>query len=713
MKNIKYVIFTLILFMSAEIVSASKVYDLEDFVYFDPVTNNSCNETNYWTVYNQDTTCYRFIVLDSNDTSSSSTLKIMLDHNVWQGRFDSYADNLKNATSNWKRHIGTVDIIDEETVSKLMGLTEKPTLDNISVNGGKPYLYFTTNSLYVVDSKQYAYWGFWTKDVYEDDKNYAYTITEFGNNRLVSTVKQSNGKYAERGIRPVITVNKSLLNTSSLRDITSFLENGAEYKFQYTSQKYDGYVYKQLQGFTFAKDNFIFHSANNSNPDYGLLDIYGYDQTKNTFTDLKKRVYSSTGHGNDLTYNVKSNSVVMVGPSEYNEIYIYDADNIDEETATLEKKIAYDTTGKTIKYSGIGYDANHNYYFALSSGRVYVLNSEFKQLYSFDAPANEVYQGMEYHNGYLYLTTFAYDKSNCKFCLSNPWASITYVYNAKFNSNGKPSNDFGRLVDRLYIGTQFGEIESVAFNGDNMYFGYAAAASKFNAGNEVYRFYSIPYSKVANDIDVNITYINNGSVKKVMIKSDEELKAASGWTLSSDKHTLSRQFSDSITVSNVKVCDLYKNCKSVSLNNITSNSTYLDVSDLDVLHDNMLIKNLKIGMSVNELTKKISTNGNLSILNRNNVKLSSTDKITSGSKVRVNLEENVYEYVLSVKGDINGDGKSTVTDVAKLYQFLKQKINMDDYYIYAGDLVGTDNQIKVNDVAKLYQFIKGKISSLM
>ena len=50
--------------------------------------------------------------------------------------------------------------------------------------------------------------------------------------------------------------------------------------------------------------------------------------------------------------------------------------------------------------------------------------------------------------------------------------------------------------------------------------------------------------------------------------------------------------------------------------------------------------------------------------------------------------------------------------VEKSYQYLKKKIEMDDSYKEAGDVVGTDSQIKINDVAKLYQFIKGKINNL-
>ncbi|MBP3921203.1 MAG: Ig-like domain-containing protein [Bacilli bacterium] len=94
-----------------------------------------------------------------------------------------------------------------------------------------------------------------------------------------------------------------------------------------------------------------------------------------------------------------------------------------------------------------------------------------------------------------------------------------------------------------------------------------------------------------------------------------------------------------------------------------------------------------------------------------------TDKtsglVGTGDKVKIYLDnELVSEYDVIIKGDVTGTGTSTVSDVAKLYQYMKGKVTMDECYIKAGNVVDSDSTIKVNDVAKLYQFIKGKISSL-
>ena len=72
----------------------------------------------------------------------------------------------------------------------------------------------------------------------------------------------------------------------------------------------------------------------------------------------------------------------------------------------------------------------------------------------------------------------------------------------------------------------------------------------------------------------------------------------------------------------------------------------------------------------------------------------------------------ISEYTAVIKGDVTGSGVSNISDVAKLYQYLRGKITMEEIYQKAGNVVSTDTEIKINDVAKLYQYIRGKINSL-
>ena len=85
-----------------------------------------------------------------------------------------------------------------------------------------------------------------------------------------------------------------------------------------------------------------------------------------------------------------------------------------------------------------------------------------------------------------------------------------------------------------------------------------------------------------------------------------------------------------------------------------------------------------------------------------------TDGIMSGSKIV--FEDG--EYLISLLGDINGDGLINTGDVLKLHRYVLGKIEvMEDVYIYSSYL-NSDNLINTGDVMKLHRYILGKIVSL-
>ena len=164
-------------------------------------------------------------------------------------------------------------------------------------------------------------------------------------------------------------------------------------------------------------------------------------------------------------------------------------------------------------------------------------------------------------------------------------------------------------------------------------------------------------------------------------------------------------------ISKGMVVKVYYNDEEVYTYNITNE--YLEFIDpLEVVDETKRIYNVKLNTSVNDLLSKINTSGTIIVRNNKNEVISGNALVGTGTKVIIKLSSGTKEYTLVIKGDVTGTGTSSVSDVAKLYQYLKKKINMEDYFIEAGNVVNTDNEIRINDVAKLYQFIKGKISSL-
>jgi len=110
-------------------------------------------------------------------------------------------------------------------------------------------------------------------------------------------------------------------------------------------------------------------------------------------------------------------------------------------------------------------------------------------------------------------------------------------------------------------------------------------------------------------------------------------------------------------------------------------------------------------LSVDSILNKIETTADIVITNNKGENISGTDKIGTGSNIKIQMANEEINYQLIVLGDVSGDGKVTVADVAKLFQYLRKKITMDDIYVTSGD-VAVGNGITVNDVSKLYQYIQ-------
>jgi cell division protein FtsI/penicillin-binding protein 2 len=136
----------------------------DEFIFFDPINNNKnsfCNHTNYWTIFNNKTSCFRFVILSINDSNENSFLEILLDHNI---NFDNYTNALniiKNLKKIWKNYDNEIYLISEETISKIMKLKVLPNLNgNLTVNGGSEFSRFSLNSEYYINNVEYNFKGF-------------------------------------------------------------------------------------------------------------------------------------------------------------------------------------------------------------------------------------------------------------------------------------------------------------------------------------------------------------------------------------------------------------------------------------------------------------------------------------------------------------------------------------------------------------------------
>lgn len=548
----KYMLFIFFFLYNFTIVTAATQYKVNDYVYFDPIKNEECNEKSYWTPYYQNTTCYRFVILNNEDTTANETIKIMLDHDIGVGTYDNYQTILKDKTQNWKGFEGSIDIIDEPTIKSMMKLSSEPSIGH-DVKASAQNFFLVTNTKYYVNSKLTNNNGYWSKTVFESNNSYIYTVKDNGCNSLVQ-------KTETRGIRPVIVMKKDKLTNDSTPtiDITHMLDSKSYFYESADTSLSGNKRYKQLQGFTVVKDKLIFYSSNADTPDKGI--VFTYDGED--YTHLFKLDYTNGGHGNDFTYNSKTNKVFMVGADSNNQIFVYDADTMDKkDTINIKDNIG---TG----LSSIAYDYVNDYYIGGSSRRFFIITPDWQTIkYSFDMPATQTDQGKEYHNGYIYSTVF--EQGTCPssyqiYCYGDAYSAYIYVYNAKIESNGKPHKDFGHLVKKIYIGSGFGELETVSFANNKMYLGYAA--QHYDINKYVFKFFTIDDDKVEIPLEYEINATGDKKNYTITISSEDELLTPTGWVLSNDKRSISKELTEEDKTTNLNLCDRFGNCQNININ---------------------------------------------------------------------------------------------------------------------------------------------------
>ena len=228
--------------------------------------------------------------------------------------------------------------------------------------------------------------GYWTKSV--QNINLIYAIDENGKNFITST-------STILGIRPVLDIQKSLLvSDSGLIEISNIIKKSTKIQYNHETKKYDGLIYKQLQGFTVTKDKLVFISSNNSNRQKSVL----YSYKMSDLTNLFKKEFGTTGHGNGMTYNPKTNKVLVVGPNEYEKVYEYNGDSLEKEKEYPKEKYPI--------YNAIGYDYNDDLYVGHCSRKIFLADTnQMKKLYEFDISTFEGGQDLEYYNGYTFFCT--------------------------------------------------------------------------------------------------------------------------------------------------------------------------------------------------------------------------------------------------------------------------------------------------------------------
>lgn len=120
-------------------------------------------------------------------------------------------------------------------------------------------------------------------------------------------------------------------------------------------------------------------------------------------------------------------------------------------------------------------------------------------------------------------------------------------------------------------------------------------------------------------------------------------------------------------------------------------------SDKYEIKDNMIL-NISQLTTVDDFKSLITVNRRVYIVNKDGIEQAGENIVGTGMKLKVEDED--IEYTIVVIGDVNGDGKRTVTDLAKAKLHIIEKEILEGEYLQALD-VDKNGEIGITDIAVL------------
>lgn len=143
--------------------------------------------------------------------------------------------------------------------------------------------------------------------------------------------------------------------------------------------------------------------------------------------------------------------------------------------------------------------------------------------------------------------------------------------------------------------------------------------------------------------------------------------------------------------------------KTIEITNIKKEPEKLTISATNYKIDGNYITNIKPETKVSEVKKDVKSNREYEIQKTDGTKLTENDIVATGYKVKFATGE-TYEIV--VNGDVSGNGKITITDVAKIKKHIINTETLTGAYLKAGDVNGNDT-ITITDLAKIKKVVIG------
>lgn len=180
---------------------------------------------------------------------------------------------------------------------------------------------------------------------------------------------------------------------------------------------------------------------------------------------------------------------------------------------------------------------------------------------------------------------------------------------------------------------------------------------------------------------------------------------ATGYTFSNNvqtnvgTYTVTAKLQDGYTWEDNTTTDKTFNCL------ILQGDSYLNLNSKLIINNGYMRVNSNPPVTYIKLKSLIDTNGVISHTKAD------ADNVATCDTLSINLGGVISNYILILPGDITKNGLAEQADVTLLFNYLRGKSSLNTCQLKASD-VTNDNGVHINDVAKLYQFVNNKIEGL-
>lgn len=211
------------------------------------------------------------------------------------------------------------------------------------------------------------------------------------------------------------------------------------------------------------------------------------------------------------------------------------------------------------------------------------------------------------------------------------------------------------------------------------------------------------------EISYNVTTNPNTPLNFLITSSDPTIVKYTNGKIQGLKNGIAKIYVDLKIGIQVMRLETNINVTNVNIPNTSNISEEEVLNHLGLIKKDGYVIGFKLGSSVSSIKQHLSSYPNVKL---SSFKDSSGNEISSGTistnmKFTLTFNQKQYNYIVVIKGDVNGDGLIYATDYVKIKNHIMGKAKLQGAYLKAAD-INNDNNIYATDYVRIKNYIMGK-----